>query len=95
MTTLELVSVILILGAAILGGFYPLTWRDAARGAAGIPNGESFTAGVFLALSLVIMMPAGFHLFGKAFAADPFRGRLSSRSRPSPSCEWGRTKVTT
>jgi zinc transporter ZupT len=69
MTTLELVSIILILGAAVLGGFYPLTRRDAARGAAGFPDGEAFTAGVFLALSLVIMMPAGFHLFGKAFPA--------------------------
>lgn len=65
MTDLEHTSFFLILGAAILGGIYPLIRREAARKVDGFPNGEAFTAGVFLALSLVVMMPATLHLFDK------------------------------
>ena len=67
MNTLEIVSFILVLAAAAIGGFYPLTRREAARSDEGFPYGEAFTAGVFLALALVIMLPAGLHLFEKAF----------------------------
>ncbi len=70
MNTLEIVSFILVLAAAVIGGFYPLTRREAARSDAGFPYGEAFTTGVFLALSLVIMLPAGLHLFEKAFPGE-------------------------
>ncbi|MEM7009347.1 MAG: ZIP family metal transporter [Thermodesulfobacteriota bacterium] len=66
MNTLELISFILILGAAVLGGYYPLTKREQVQSGMRFEHGESFTSGVFLALSLFIMLPAGFHLFGKA-----------------------------
>ena len=67
MNLIEVFSLIIILGAAVAGGFYPLTRREAARSDDGFPYGEAFTAGVFLALSLVIMLPAGLHLFEQAF----------------------------
>lgn len=67
MNLIEIFSFVIILGAAVAGGFYPLTRREAARSDDGFPHGEAFTSGVFLALSLVIMLPAGLHLFGKAF----------------------------
>ncbi|MEE4377475.1 MAG: ZIP family metal transporter [Candidatus Competibacteraceae bacterium] len=72
MTKLELIAFVLILGAAVLGGIYPLTHSDEAKKNAEFPHGEAFTAGVFLALSLLIMLPAGFHLFGKAFPSVAF-----------------------
>ncbi|MFH1394547.1 MAG: ZIP family metal transporter [Candidatus Omnitrophota bacterium] len=60
-------SIFIIFFVAVLGGYYPLVKRDKSRGKKGLPTGESFTAGVFLALSLVIMLPAGLHLFGMSF----------------------------
>ena len=70
MNLIEVFSFIVILGAAVAGGFYPLTRREAARSEEGFPYGEAFTSGVFLALSLVIMLPAGMHLFEKAFPSE-------------------------
>ena len=70
MNLIEVFSFIVILGAAVAGGFYPLTRRDAARSDEGFPYGEAFTAGVFLALALVIMLPAGLHLFEKAYPQE-------------------------
>ena len=67
MNLIEIFSFIVILGAAVAGGFYPLTRRESARSDQGFPHGEAFTAGVFLALALVIMLPAGLHLFEKAY----------------------------
>ena len=62
----QLFSLISILLVAFGGGYYPLFRREEARTGAGFPLGQAFAAGVFLALSLVIMLPNGFHLFGKA-----------------------------
>jgi len=70
MHVIEIVSIVLILGAALGGGFYPLTRREATRSDVGFPYGEAFTAGVFLALALVIMLPAGLHLFEKAYPQE-------------------------
>ena len=70
MGLIEIFSFIIILGAAVAGGFYPLTRREAARSDEGFPYGEAFTSGVFLALSLVIMLPAGIHLFEKAYPGE-------------------------
>ncbi len=66
MDLFQMVSIICILAASIAGGFIPLTQREKARGSEGFPGGEAFTVGVFLALSLFIMLPNGFHLFQKA-----------------------------
>lgn len=61
------ISLICILLVALAGGFLPLSRRERARSEAGFPLGQAFAAGVFLALSLTIMLPSGFHLLGKAF----------------------------
>jgi len=67
MNLIDIFSFIVIIGAAVSGGFYPLTRRESARSDTGFPYGEAFTAGVFLALALVIMLPAGLYLFEKAY----------------------------
>ena len=67
MTAFKWFSVFVIFFVAIIGGYYPLFKRERSRSGLGLPAGESFTAGVFLALSLFIMLPAGLHLFGKQF----------------------------
>jgi len=67
MTIFQWGSVVCILGMALVGGYYPLFKRERARSERGLPGGESFTAGVFLALSLTIMFPTGLHLFNKIF----------------------------
>jgi len=60
-------SIFIIFFVAILGGYYPLVKREKSRSKRGLPAGESFTAGIFLALSLFIMLPAGLYIFGKSF----------------------------
>lgn len=64
-----LVSIFLV---AVAGGYWPLFRSDQARTGMGFPLGQAFAAGVFLALSLVIMLPNGFHLFGKALPKITF-----------------------
>ncbi|MEM6582593.1 MAG: ZIP family metal transporter [Pseudomonadota bacterium] len=56
-----------ILSAAFAGGLYPLLRPVRARDIKGFPLGEAFTAGVFFALALIMMLPSSFHLLGKAF----------------------------
>lgn len=56
-----------ILAAAFAGGLYPLLRPTKARDVAGVPLGEAFTSGVFLALALTMMLPSAFHVLGKAF----------------------------
>lgn len=67
LTDFQLFSLLFILGISILGGWLPLTRPERARQPDGFPLGKPFSCGVFLALSLVMMMPSGFHLLGKAF----------------------------
>ncbi len=61
---MSLVSVLLI---AFAGGYLPLFRPDRARQASGFPLGQAFAAGVFLALSLTIMLPSAFQVLHKAF----------------------------
>ena len=72
MTLFQWISFAGILICALIGGYYPLIKREEARSVKGFPAGESFTTGVFLALALLIMLPNGFHLFGKAFPSVNF-----------------------
>jgi zinc transporter ZupT len=60
-------AIVIIFAVAVAGGFKPLTQRETAGSSEGFPLGQAFSAGVFLALSLIIMLPNGFHLFSKAF----------------------------
>jgi solute carrier family 39 (zinc transporter), member 1/2/3 len=66
------ISLISILLIAVAGGYFPLARRESARTITGFPMGQAFAAGVFLALSLFIMLPNGFHLFAKAFPNTKF-----------------------
>ena len=59
-----LFSIVVILIATLMGGLKPL--RDNRSDAKSYPLGEAFAAGVFLALALVMMLPASFTLFQQA-----------------------------
>ena len=67
LTTFQWISLISILFVTFAGGYFPLFNQEKAKRAKGFPSGESFTAGVFLALSLILMFPSASHLLGKAF----------------------------
>ncbi len=66
------VSLWAILGVAAAGGWLPLAHPERARSGGGFPLGQAFAAGVFLALALLIMLPAGNHLLGHAFPAATY-----------------------
>ena len=63
----QVVSIICILAAALVGGYFPLARRELAMEPEGLPLGQAFAAGVFLALSLIIMLPHGLGLFAQAY----------------------------
>lgn len=67
LTPFQIISIICILVAAGAGGYYPLARRQAAVEPQGFPLGQAFASGVFLGLSLIIMLPNGLHLFSKAY----------------------------
>ncbi|MGL1864035.1 MAG: ZIP family metal transporter [Pseudodesulfovibrio sp.] len=67
LTGFQWFSLISILVVTLGGGWLPLTRPEQARQPDGFPLGKPFSCGVFLALSLVMMLPSGFHLLGKAF----------------------------
>ncbi|MDG2045841.1 MAG: ZIP family metal transporter [Halioglobus sp.] len=55
-----------ILAVTFAGGYYPLFHQDKARDKHAFGYGETFTAGVFLALALTLMLPSSMHLLSKA-----------------------------
>ena len=57
-------SIVVILLATVGGAIKPFS--DQRSGETSYPLGESFAAGVFLGLGLVMMLPASFHLFERA-----------------------------
>ena len=61
--TLYLVTIFL---SALAGGFLPLAKPGAVKSSDGFPRGEAFAAGVFLALSLLMMLPSAFSVFRQA-----------------------------
>lgn len=78
-TVFDLISMVSILAITFVGGYAPL-FRPGAEGREeDFPRGETFAAGVFLALSLTIMLPASFHLLGKQFTGVnyPLAGLLT------------------
>ena len=70
--TFQIIAIAAILGVSLAGGLLPLLQRQKAAGGQGFPMGQAFTAGVFLALALVIMLPAAFHLWGKVLPGLDF-----------------------
>lgn len=71
LTWFQILSIVLILGITIAGGALPLL-RLRSREVGGFQLGSAFAAGVFLALSLIIMLPNGMHLFQKTLPDWPF-----------------------
>jgi len=67
LTAFQWFCVLTILAGSFTGGFYPLFRQDQARSSAGFPLGEAFTAGVFMALALTLMLPSSFHLLHTEF----------------------------
>jgi solute carrier family 39 (zinc transporter), member 1/2/3 len=67
LTGFQWFSLIIILAGTFAGGFMPLLYPERARQVQGFPMGQAFSAGVFLALSLTMMLPSAFHLFSHAF----------------------------
>jgi zinc transporter ZupT len=62
---LDWISVLIIFLVAVAGGYKPLTRPERAESEDDFPLGQAFSAGVFLALSLIIMLPNGARLFSK------------------------------
>lgn len=58
----QLISIVLILGITLVGGYFPFTRQQDDPLSESFPLGQAFAAGVFLALSLVIMLPNGANL---------------------------------
>lgn len=71
LTGFQLFSLISILAITVIGGWLPLTRPEQARDSGGFPLGKPFATGVFLALSLTLMLPSGFKLLGKAYPDSP------------------------
>ena len=71
LTGFQLFSLVSILAVTMAGGWLPLTRPEQAREPGGFPLGKAFACGVFLALSMTLMLPSGIHLLGKAFPGSP------------------------
>jgi hypothetical protein len=52
------ISIALIVAVTLAGGYYPLFGRSSVRDGPGMPLGQAFAAGVFLALALLAMGPS-------------------------------------
>jgi zinc transporter 1/2/3 len=72
LTTFQWISLLSILTVTLAGGYYPLFNRQKARDKKGLPLAEAFTAGVFIALSLTLMLPSSLHVLGKAYPGFDF-----------------------
>lgn len=72
LTGFQWLCLVSILGIALAGGYLPFRRRTQARAPGEFSLGEAFSVGVFLALSLIIMLPNGAHLFSKDASGVPF-----------------------
>ena len=68
MTTFQTLSLLSILAITLAGGYYPLVQYRYATEPHSFPGGKAFTAGVFLALSLTVMLPGAFSQWQKLLA---------------------------
>lgn len=66
LTWFQWVSLLGILGVTLAGGALPLLRPEQARQDCGFPMGKAFASGVFLALSLLMMLPAGLNILRKS-----------------------------
>lgn len=65
LTFIQWIYLVLILLIPFAGAYYPFAKPNQVRSNGGFPKGEAFSAGVFLALSLTMLLPSAFHLFQK------------------------------
>ncbi|WP_298862712.1 ZIP family metal transporter [uncultured Gimesia sp.] len=65
LTSIQWIYLVLILLIALAGAYYPFAKPGRVRTKGGFPRGEAFSAGVFLALSLTMLLPSAFHIFQK------------------------------
>ncbi|MFK7778853.1 MAG: ZIP family metal transporter [Gimesia sp.] len=63
LTSIQWIYLLLILLSVFAGGYYPFAKPEQVRTNNGFPRGEAFSAGVFLALSLTMLLPSAFHIF--------------------------------
>jgi zinc transporter ZupT len=67
LSVFQWICLICIVLVTLSGGYLPLFKQQSIKDGHGYPAGQAFSAGVFLALSLTIMLPSAFHLWNKAF----------------------------
>lgn len=88
LTAIQWIYFFIILLIAFAGGYFPFAKPEQVRTNGGFPRGEAFSSGVFLALSLTMLLPASFHIFqrqlpdvnypiGSAIAIIAFLGLLA------------------
>ncbi|MFT6835780.1 MAG: zinc transporter 1/2/3 [Francisellaceae bacterium] len=65
MTGFQWFSIFFILLVSFSGGYYPLMKYNQKMNEDSFPGGKAFTSGVFLALSLTVMLPSAFSLWQK------------------------------
>ncbi len=63
LTDFQWIYLVAILMVAFAGGYLPLAYPERAHASHGFPHGETFASGVFLALSLTMLLPASSHIF--------------------------------
>lgn len=71
LTGFQVFSLVSILSVTFAGGWLPLSRPEKAREPDGFQLGNAFTSGVFLALSLTMMLPSSFKLLSHAFPGSP------------------------
>ncbi len=72
LTPFQWICLISILIVALGSGLFPLLKSRGCDDAVEFPNGEAFSAGVFLALALTMMLPSAMHLFQKSLPTVNF-----------------------
>ena len=66
LTAIQWLYLLACLLCAIAGGYLPLSKPEYSRESEGFPKGEAFASGVFLALSLTMLLPSAFLAVRKA-----------------------------
>lgn len=104
LTVIQWIYLFIILLIAFAGGYIPFTKPEQVRTNGGFPRGEAFSSGVFLAISLTMLLPSSFHIFqqqlpeinypiGSAIAIVAFLGLLAMEHMTMHTIESERIKV--
>ena len=104
LTVIQWIHLFIILLIACAGGYYPFVKTEQVHANRGFPRGEAFSSGVFLALSLTMLLPASFHIFqlelpelnypiGSVIAILAFLGLLAMEHMTMHSIERQRIKI--